>query len=189
MSEFELSVGACYDERRRRICISHLEGLGLDGNNSALEPETHQPVKSFLLLNVATVCTFTDYVSELVGRPTGDLMNDDSFANLPYWEDCLWAPSDFTPSKAFAEDQDGPFFFGSNPRLLATLNHIKSISRIPFGPVPPGYDLMLSDRKAFYKSFNGLDGEQSCIQWVWRGLHDAATLAVHSRLPMLGIGL
>jgi len=116
-------------------------------------------------------------------------MNDDAFENLPYWEDSLWASVDFTPAKPFVDDQDGPFFLGSSPRLLATLNHIKSISRISLGSVPHGYDLMLSDRKAFYRSFNGLDDEQSCIQWVWRGLYDATTLAVRSKLPMLGIGL
>ena len=189
MSEFDLSVGDSYDIRRTQLCISHLRNLGLSSKASDWGLETRQPIKKFFLLNLGTVVMFTDYVAKLVGRPTRLLMRDDAFENLPYWQDTLWAPVAFTPGKAFENDQAGPFYFGSSPRLLETLNYIKSISRIPLGPVPQQYDLMVTDFRAFYKNFRDLDSEQSCIQWVWRGLYDAATLAVQSKSPMLGNGL
>jgi len=189
MSEFDLSVGASYEDRRRALCASHLRDLGLSGEVSSLGLQAQEPVKLITLLNIATVGCFLDYVAESAGRPTGELMDDPAFANLPYWQDSLWAPLDFTPAKAFEDDSDGPFFFGSSPRLLAALNHIKTISRIPLGPAPSQYEVMISDPRTFYKTFDRLADEQSCIQWVWRGLHDAATLALQKRVPMLGNGL
>jgi hypothetical protein len=189
MSEFNFTVGACYDERRKAICASHLQKLGFHGGEIGQALQIRKPVKEFLLLNVATICVFHDYVAGLVGKSTSELMKDEAFANLAFWDDSLWAPIDFTPTNAFEDDPDGPFFFGSSPRLLATLNHIKSISKIPLGPVPKEYELMVADLKTFYRSFNGLNDDQSGIQWVWRGLHDATTLAVQNKLPMLGNGL
>ena len=188
MSEFTLSVGASYEERRRKLCAAHLQDAGFQHTDIEQALQLRAPVKEFLLLNVATMCLFQDYIAELTGRSTNELAQDAAFVNLPYWEDVLWAPLEF-PAKAFPDDPDGPFFFGSSPGLLATLNHIKSISRIPLGPAPQGYDLMTTDMKNFYRSFDGLKDDQSCIQWVWRGLHDGASLAVKQKVPMLGNGL
>jgi hypothetical protein len=119
MSEFHLDVGACVNERRKRTCISHLVEFGFINEAADLGFEHHQPIKIYSLLNLATVTAFTDYVADLVGRPTSDLMNDDDFANLPYWQDSIWASLDFAPARPFEDDLDGPFFFGSSPRLFS----------------------------------------------------------------------
>lgn len=189
MSEFTLTVGECYEQRRSERCMTHLQSLGISADPTFFRPHASNPHRTYLLLNDATVGTFLDYVARLAGRPGNQLMNDPAFNNLPYWQDTLWIPFDFAHATAFVDDPDGPFFFGSSPRLLATLNAIKSSSQIPLGPAPAGYDLMISDERAFYKGFRGLQDDPSCIQWVWRGLHDAATLAVGNKLPMLGNGL
>lgn len=189
MSEFNLTVGECYEQRRTTRCMSHLQGLGMRTDDSLFKSQDRQSKKTFLLLNIATMGIFLNYVAQLVARPSEELADDLAFINLPYWQDSLWMPLDFARPARFEDDEDGPFFFGSSLRLLATLDFIKSISRIPLGPAPPGYDLMVSDLRAFYKNFQGLEDEQSCIQWVWRGLHDGATLAIQSKSPMLGNGL
>jgi hypothetical protein len=189
MSELTLTVGECCDERRSNQCISHIQELGLNPDVSCFRSQERGLNKKFLLLNLATVGVFLDYSASLVSKSTNELISDPAFMNLPFWQESFWIPQDFAPAKAFEEDDDGPFFFGSNLQLLLTLDFIKSVSRIPLGPVPPAYDLMVRDLRSFYREFKGIDGEQGCIQWVWRGLYDGATLAVQNKLPMAGNGL
>ncbi|MGQ9778583.1 MAG: hypothetical protein ACUVRM_01725 [Bacillota bacterium] len=197
MSEFDLVIGRTYDRRRSALCLGYLHTLGLvrkglignfTGPNAAWAT-AHKEIDSISLLNLATVCIFINFAAEVLERSENDLMEDPIFGNLPWWMDLLWAPVEFSPPKAFPDDSDGPFFFGSIPGLLSALEIIKSKSPLPLGTVPPSYELMRRDPKSFAQNFKGLEDNNECIQWIWRGLFDAATLALEHHQPLLGNGL
>jgi hypothetical protein len=116
-------------------------------------------------------------------------MNNDEFSNLPFWQESIWVPIDFCPSKVFEKDRDGPFFFGSAPRLISTLNKVKDLSRIPLGKAPEGYEEMVLNYDSFIEKFDGFSEDTSCIQWVWYCLYYATELAIGKKLPLLGCGL
>jgi hypothetical protein len=198
MSEYSLTIAKSYEKRRWGRCVAHLDSLGHANNafvrefeiDDGLWPMQREEVAGISLLNLATVGLLTDFVSELLGRSGNDLMEDELFGNLPWWLDCIWIPVDFSPPRAFEDDPDGPFFFGSAPRLMTALGTIQSKSTLPLGPVLPAYKTMRDDLRAFYRSpFEGLRDDNEGIQWVWRGLFDAATIAQQDCLPILGNGL
>lgn len=199
MSDYSLTIAKSYDKRRWDRCVAHLGQVSQADNAFVDEFQAHdgfwlrpqeRGVAEILLLNSPTVGLFTDFVSELLGRPGNDLMEDELFGNLPWWLDCIWVPVDFSPPRAFEDDPESAFFFGSVPRLMRALDTIRSKSTLPLGPAPPAYETMREDLRAFYRSdFEGLRDNSECIQWVWRGLFDAATIAQQERLPILGNGL
>ena len=198
MSEYILDIGECYDNRRMKLCLSYLHQLGLvqknifgkfGGQNVDLLNVSGKSLKTVSLLNLATVSLFLDYVGKLFDTPTYELMKNDDFSNLPFWQESLWVPLEFSPSKVFERDRDGPFFFGSAPRLLLTLNKVKKLSRIPLGKVPEGYEQMVQDYDLFIEKFDGFSDNSSCIQWVWKCLHYATEIAMQNSLPLLRFGL
>lgn len=197
MSEYDLIVGKSYDKRRNDVCLGHLQSLGLvskgmfggfKGDNAKWAAFSKESA-AFSLLNLATVCVFTDHVAQVMGQTQESLMNHETLGNLPWWMDSVWVPVDFSLHRAFEEDADGPFFLGSVSRLLVALGEVKKRSTIALDRKPPSYSAVREDPCGFAKDFQGLKDDEECIQWVWNGLYEAATLAETQQMPLLGNGL
>jgi hypothetical protein len=194
MSEYTLKIGDQFDDRRTKLCLSHLHSLALikksflgkySGEASEWINASGQPLKTISLLNLATTCAFNEYVANVFEKPEKELMDDADFGNLPWWQYSMWIPVDFSPPRAFEKDPEFPFFFGS----AQILDRIKASSQISLTGAPKDYLRMIENYDEFERSFDGLKDQASCIQWVWHGLHDAAQLSVEKKLPILGNGI
>jgi hypothetical protein len=132
------------------------------------------------IFNLASVNAFIEYISKVEKRSQATKIR-----HLPTHVYDVWLPFDFEPTTE-PEISDGywPVPLLSSPRLLAELDQIRGLSDLDFGRVPSGYELMRNNPKEFYKSEVQLD-ENTVIQWVWQGLHDAAELSVQHSAPVL----
>lgn len=133
------------------------------------------------ILNMASVGLFTDHVAKLEGfADSGAAMDGTRFPHLPWWQTSVWLPTAFVPPKDPPIDMDGwPVFLGSCQGLLADLSGVQKLSDMHLGTNPDGYDEMRADYKVFTRSGFEMSDERSIIQWVWKGLHDAAKLALN----------
>jgi hypothetical protein len=110
------------------------------------------------------------------------------FRNLPWWENSIWLPVEFNPPEKPSIEENGfPVFVGSSHRLLSELEEVQRSSPLALGTTPQGYDEMRSDLEGFYRSQFSLSEESSIIQWVWKGLYDAALIAIRERAPIWGM--
>jgi len=138
------------------------------------------------IYNLASVNAFLEYVSSLENLADGaNRIQETKFRHLPWYSYDVWLPVDFEPAPQ-PEISDGhwPVPLLSSRRLLADLKEIQRLSHLDLGTVPGGYELMRSDPKAFYKSEITLDNN-TLMQWIWRGLHDAAELSIAKSAPAL----
>ena len=197
MSEYYLTVGKGYEKRRRIVCLGHMQNLGLvskgffggfKGDNAKWTVSDRE-IAAYSLLNLATVCVFTDHVAQVMRQTPDILMEHETLGNLPWWMDSVWLPVDFSQHRAFEDDADGPFFLGSVPRLLAALDEVKRQSHIALDRTPASYSAMCRDPRGFVSDFHGLKDNDECVQWVWNALYEAATHADKQHLPVLGNGL
>lgn len=134
------------------------------------------------LLNLASVGLFLDHVRQLPG------FSEARFRNLPWWENSIWLPVEFTPPEEPIIQENGwSIFLGSSRRLIAELEDIRGVSPVRLGNRPPGYDMMRSDLKGFYRSEFSLTEDDIILQWVWRGLYDAAEIANREGAPIWGM--
>lgn len=141
-------------------------------------------VAEISLLNLASVCSFLDYVAGSEGfRDSGEGMEGTRFRNLPWWEESVWLPVAIDPPPE-PHDPSEPLFVGSSPGLLAELASIRTMSRLDLGAIPDGYLEMRNDFKAFSRSSFELAGRDAVIRRVWRGLNDAAEIAVRNAAPL-----
>jgi len=131
------------------------------------------------IFNLASVNVFLEHASEIEKRSRIKLRN------LPTHVYDVWLPFDFEPTaQPEISDGDWPVPLLSSTRLLVELDEIQRLSDLNFGKVPSGYELMRSDPNEFYKSEISLDGN-TVIQWVWKGLWDAAELSIQNSAPVL----
>ena len=137
------------------------------------------------ILNLSSVCMFNDYAASLEGiRDSSNAMERTRFKSLPWWMYSYWLPIRLKAPVPPGDDWD--FLLGSSYTLLDELTEIKAMSDIDLDQVPPGYQLMRSDPKAWFKSEFELENDDDIIRWVWRGLWDAAELSIKENAPIFG---
>jgi len=136
-------------------------------------------------LNEASTCAFVEHAAALEGlKGFNEAMMRGRWRHLPYWIDSYWLPvrSDTT---LIERDKNGwPSFFGSADGLLANLADIAAASPHRLGTVPPHFELMSTNLRAFYALELDAFDETTMLQWVWRALFEAATLCVERNFPM-----
>jgi len=178
----ELSVGRLvppFDE----AAASAFERRGL-----LYAPEWHtcaEHVARIDIFNLASVNEFLDFATRLESLLDGSRRAPDSkFRQLPWYVYDVWLPFDFEPTPQ-PEISAGhwPVPLLSSHRLLSELNEIQRLSDLGLGNVPTGYDLMRSNPQEFYRSKMTLDNT-TLMQWIWRGLHDAAELSIANSVPV-----
>lgn len=176
MSEASLTVGRLPPEMEKAADAA-IARLGIP-NSAAWRQYAGQPAE-ISIFNLASVCFFTDHVAKLEGFvDSGKAMERTRFRNLPWWLLSVWLPVLFQPPPEPAIDMGGdPVFLGSAQGLLADLIEVQKVSDMGLGTVPDGYDKMRADYRAFMRSGFQLSDERIILQWVWKGLHDGATLA------------
>jgi hypothetical protein len=150
------------------------------------------PEESFSLLNLASVVALTDHVASLEGlTDSANALGRTRFVNLPWWMTCIWLPVQFhVPAEPVVHYGDDPIFVGSCAGLLEDLAAVRDLSNLSLGESPPGYAEMRRDYEAFlgdWRTFE-LKDERDVIRWVWRGLHDAAELALQRGCAMTALG-
>ena len=142
---------------------------------------------SIQIFNLASVVLFTDHVAKLEGlADSGAAMEATRFPHLPWWQTSVWLPVTFQPPKDPAIDMGGwPVFLGSCQGLLADLAEVQKLSDMTLGTTPDGYDAMRCDLRAWLRSGFELSDERAIIQWVWKGLHESAEIAVRTGSALL----
>lgn len=183
MSEANLKVGRL-SEKYEKAAAEAMKRLS--ASDSELWRSFAGQPTDISLFNLATVCLFTDHVAKLEGfADSGAAMDRTRFRHLPWWQTSIWLPVDFQPPQDPAMDIGGwPIFLGSCQALLSELAEVQKISAMNLGAIPEGYAKMRNDYKSFMRSDFTLSDERSLIQWVWRGLHDGAELAM-SGAPLM----
>jgi hypothetical protein len=148
-----------------------------------------EDIATISLLKLASVVLFTDHVAKLEGFADSTVaLEQTRFRNLPWWQMSVWLPIAFQPPPEPAMKSGGwPVFLGSCQGLLADLAEIQKLSDCSLGATPDGYEMMRADVDAFMWSPFELSDDRSVIQWVWKGLHDSAELAISRLSPILGM--
>ena len=151
-------------------------------------PEWHTCAENIAridIFNLASVNEFLEYAKRLENLLDGTSRTQDKkFRQLPWYVYDVWLPFDFEPTPQ-PEMSDGhwPVPLLSSHRLRSELNEIQRLSDLGLGNVPTGYELMRSNPKEFYRSNITLDNT-TLMQWIWRGLHDAAELSIANSVPV-----
>lgn len=142
---------------------------------------------TFDIYNLATLNVFHEHIFLLDGLPNvGESIARTRFRHLPFHVFDVWLPADFQPTPD-PEIRDGEWQVPllSCQGLLRDLELIKHSSDVGLGSTPEGYDLMRESPREFYRSKISLKDKNTMIQWIWRGLYDAAQLAVDQSVPLL----
>src|SRR5688572_21372945 len=82
-----------------------------------------RPPTTISLLNLASVCLFTDHVARLEGfTDSAAALQRTRFRQLPWWQTSIWLPVAFQPPPEPTMESGGwPVFLGSCQGLLADL--------------------------------------------------------------------
>jgi hypothetical protein len=137
------------------------------------------------LFNLGSVVLFNHHVADLEGiQDKGRAYQKTRFVNLTWWIYSIWLPIDFAAPREPALPDNT--FLGSSVGLLNDLDEVRKLSPLALGTKPPGYDDMRSDIRRWLKSRSKLVGDQSVIQWIWLGLHDAARISLEESAPIFG---
>jgi len=181
----DLEIGRLDQELEDSVAAG-LERIGVPASADWRRP-VHSTTIS--LLNLASVCLFTDYVARLEGfANSAAALGHTRFQHLPLWQMSIWLPVLFQPPREPTISTEGwPVFLGSCQCLLAELAEIQQLSEMELGATPDGYEAMRADYIAFVRSGFALRDDRSIIQWIWRGLHDGAELAIRDSVPLLGM--
>ena len=134
------------------------------------------------IFNLASIDLFLQYVSSIQNR--SQLIK---FRQLPAHTYDVWLPFDFEPTSE-PEISDGHWPVGllSSPRLVSELDEIRRVSDLDLGEVPHEYQLMRNNHREFYKLDVRLD-DRTLLQWIWKGLRDAAQLSLQHSAPVLSL--
>jgi hypothetical protein len=137
------------------------------------------------IFNLASVNEFLGHAARLANLPDGaSRIQETKFRQLPEYIYDVWLPFDFEPTpqpEIFRWTLASPA--AQQPCLLIELNEIQRLSDLGLGDVPIRYELMRSNPKEFYKSKITLDNT-TLMQWIWKGLHDAAGLSIANSAPV-----
>jgi hypothetical protein len=142
-----------------------------------------EEVGYFDALNEASTVAFLDHAARLEGlKDSNEALTHSRWRHLPYWVESYWLP---VRSEATT---GGPVFCGSAHGLLANLADIRSASPYGLGVIPPHFELMRADPRAFYALRLDAFDNVTTLQWLFRSYFEAATLAVERNLPMWSSG-
>jgi len=137
------------------------------------------------LFNLGSIVRFNDHVAALEGiTDRGRAYQQTRFVNLGWWIYSIWLPIEFDPPRDPALPDN--VFLGSSFGLLNDLAEIRKLSPLSLGTTPPGYDDMRSDIRAWFKSRFKVIGDQAIIQWIWKGLDEAARISIEESAPIFG---
>jgi hypothetical protein len=185
MSYFELTVGRLPEDLADG-CADALERLGIP--DSSAWQFCAPKIAAFNLFNLATIVSFLDYVAKLEGfESSSKALEHTRFRNLPWWEMSIWLPLPFQPPPDLVIQDSGYLFLGSSHGLLTELAEIQRLSDLGLGAIPPGYEHMLADDDVFWQTDFSESSHTTFIQWIWRGLHDAAELSIVKSAPIQGM--
>jgi hypothetical protein len=134
----------------------------------------------FDALNEASWTAFLDHTARLEGlRHSGEAMTLSRWKHLPYWVITCWLPVRSTTT------YEESMFVGSAHTLLANLADVRTASPYDLGVVPPYFELMRTDPKAFYRlRMDAALDDKTALQWVWRSFFEAASLCIERNVPM-----
>jgi len=182
----DLTIGKLPEEMQEGA-VAAVARLGV--RDSEEWQKTPEHIATINLLNLASVVFFTDHVAKLEDfADSAAALEHTRFRHLPWWQTSIWLPISFQPPPEPAMESDGwPVFLGSCQGLLADLAEIQKLSDMSLGATPEGYDAMRADHGAFMRSGFELSDDRSIIQWVWRGLHDSAEMALSRSSPIFGM--
>jgi hypothetical protein len=178
----DLSVGKLEADLEASVSTALLRlGVGHDG------AWQHCPknLATIGLFNLASIVLFNHHVAELEGiADKGRALLQTRFVNLPWWIYSIWLPIDFDPPREPALPDS--VFLGSSLHLLNELAEIRELSSLSLGTTPPGYARMRSDYATWFSSGSDLVGDQAIIQWIWKGLDEAARISIEESAPIFG---
>jgi len=130
-------------------------------------------------LNLASISAFLDHTAKLEGlADANEALERSRWPHLPYWIESYWLP---VRGGTMLHE---PVFFGSAYGLLDNLADIAALSPRGLSTVPPHFELMRTDPRAFYALKLDAFDEATMLQWIWRALFEAATLSVNRNVPM-----
>lgn len=187
-----LVVGRMAGRKERRAAAAYLAGasdaeLTSDTRVALLKAWDAAPAKIACLdaLNEASTCAFGGHAAALEGlKDFNEAMTRGRWRHLPYWIDSSWLPVRSDTTFIERDKYGWPSFFGSAYGLLANLADIAAASPHGLGTVPPHFELMRTDLRAFYARKLDAFDEPTTLQWVWLALFEAATLCVERNVPM-----
>jgi hypothetical protein len=137
------------------------------------------------LFNLGSIVLFNHHVANLEGIANKGLAYQKTrFVNLTWWIYSIWLPIDFAAPREPALPDN--VFLGSSVGLLNELAEVRKLSPLSLGTTPPGYDAMRSDIRTWFKSRFELVGDQAIIQWIWKGLDEAARISIEESAPIFG---
>src|SRR5262245_26981207 len=187
-----LVVGRMAGRKERRAAAAYLARasdaeLTSDTRAALLKAWDAAPAKIACLdaLNEASTCAFGEHAAALEGlKDFNEAMTRGRWRHLPYWIDSSWLPVRSDTTFIERDKYGWPSFFGSAYGLLANLADIAAASPHGLGTVPPHFELMRADPKAFYALELGALDEATMLRWLWRAHFEAATISVERNVPM-----
>src|SRR5262249_41636077 len=191
MGSTVLVVGRMAGRKERRAAAAYLAGasdaeLTSDTRAALLKAWDAAPAKIACLdaLNEASTCAFGEHAAALEGlKDFNEAMTRGRWRHLPYWIDSYWLPVRSDTTFIERDNHGWPSFFGSAYGLLANLADIAAASPYCLGTVPPHFELMRTNLRAFYAGKLDAFDEPTTLQWVWRGPFAAGTLFVWRDFP------
>ena len=180
----DLVVGRASLDWMEELLAEHTASLGLSDELHELFQGPGEET-ALCFLNGASVVLFLDYASALGGYPDRDSAyaafqrGDSKFGSLPWWDNSIWLPFEFTRGGTMKHDPTT--FVGSCSVLLKELQTIRQLSREGLGAKPRGYEEMRKDITAFYKDTQFQLDDADTIRWIWRALYDGVEIAMASK--------
>jgi hypothetical protein len=180
----DLVVGRASLDWMEELLAEHTASLGLSDELHELFQGPGEET-ALCFLNGASVVLFLDYASALGGYPDRDSAyaafqrGDSKFGSLPWWDNSIWLPFEFTRGGTMKNDPTT--FVGSCSVLLKELQTIRQLSREGLGAKPRGYEEMRKDITAFYKDTQFQLDDADTIRWIWRALYDGVEIAMASK--------
>lgn len=181
----DLTVGKLPDDLEKSASAA-IKSLGIVSSDAWRHCGTD--LATISLFKLSSVVLFLRHVAKLESLDnTIDPVDQTRFRQLPWWEQSIWLPIPFDrPLNPEMQSDLWPTFLGSSQRLLADLAEVRTLSDAELGVTPPHYELMRRDDPQFWQTDLQLT-EYNVIQWVWKGLSDAAELSVRESAPILAL--
>ncbi len=141
-------------------------------------------------LNEASIMLFLEHSAKLEGlSDSNEAIEKSIWKNLPYWTQTIWLPlSNHKIKPTLVEEGDMPTLICTASGLLSDLKQIAEMSDKKLGKKPDGFDLMLSNSRAFYDKKDLRLDDDSTIRWIWFALQTGADLALQNDMPLWSSG-
>jgi hypothetical protein len=140
-------------------------------------------------LNLASITAFLDHVASLEGfADANEAIEKGRWRHLPYYIESCWVPIRCDMTHLVSNKGSFPISVCSAFGLLDNLAEIATRSSHDLGVVPPHFELMRSDPRAFFALQIDAFDERTMLQWIWRALFEGATLSIERNVPMWGGG-